>query len=100
MGAGLRGRILAAGVAAALTFCGCKRFVGDPPARHVTARVLDHMRIGRTTPADVERLLGRPDEHTPDGALVYRIARPRHDTETFTFRFAGGLLSRICRTRS
>jgi hypothetical protein len=100
MGTGLRGGILAAGVAAAVAFGGCKRGLEDPPARRVSARVLDQMHIGRTTPADVERLLGGPDERTPDGALIYRVARPRHETETFTFRFAGGLLSRICRTRS
>jgi hypothetical protein len=100
MGAGLRGGILAASVAAAVAFGGCKRVVEDPPARHVTARVLDQMRIGQTTMAEVERLLGEPDERTSDGALVYRVTRPRRETETFTFRFAGGLLSRICRTRS
>jgi hypothetical protein len=97
---GLRRGIFVAGIGAAVALCGCNRVRNDPPARRLPAGVLDQMRIGQTTPAEVERLLGGPDEHAPDGALVYRVARPRHETETVTFRFAGGVLSRICRARS
>ncbi|HLK11104.1 MAG TPA: hypothetical protein VKW76_06970 [Candidatus Binatia bacterium] len=98
---GLRRNIFAVGIGAAVALCGCDRLPGDAPAaRRVTARVLDQMRIGRTTPADVEHLLGGPDVQAPDGSLIYRIPRPRRETETLTFRFAGGVLSRICRARS
>jgi hypothetical protein len=42
-----------------------------------------------------------------DGALVYRFERTRQhgermqtEAETVTFRFAGGKLASVCRTRS
>ena len=46
-------------------------------------------------------------QYAPDGSLVYRFetarnrgGRTRARNETVTLRFAGGVLSKICRTRS
>src|SRR5436309_4389273 len=67
----------------------------------ICGRVLEQMSFGQSTPADVERVFGAADERPPDGSLVYRTEdRRRRETESVTFRFEGGVLSRICRTRS
>ena len=62
---------------------------------------------GQTTPSDVEKRFGVADEKTADGALVYRFDTTRRrgermqtEAETDTFRFAGGKLAKVCRTRS
>jgi hypothetical protein len=68
--------------------------------------VVRRVQIGRTTADDVERQFGVADEHAPDGALVYHLHAAgrdseKHDrSETVTLRFARGVLSKICRTRS
>jgi hypothetical protein len=60
--------------------------------------------LGTTTPADVERLFGAPDQRADDGSLVYGTERTRPsgkvEHETTTFRFDGGVLSKICQSRS
>jgi hypothetical protein len=65
------------------------------------------VQLGQTTPSDVEQRFGAADERTPDGALVYRFETTRQrgerkqiEAETVTFRFAGGRLVKVCRTRS
>lgn len=78
----------------------------------VHARDLDKLSIGHSTRADVERVLGAPDEHGSDGSLVYRAAAVRRTgtgagaseqvvgTRSTIFRFEGDTLTRICRERS
>ena len=69
--------------------------------RVVPATALAHVPLGTATPADVERLFGAPDERQSDGALVYRadVTKPHGSarSETITFRFERGVLSRVCR---
>jgi hypothetical protein len=97
--------LLIAALAAPIVMVGCGRG-GDGSVRASTIRPTDlHQLVsGRTTGDDIERLFGIPDERTTDGALTYRAAlasRPgRSAAETVTFRFANGVLSRICRSRS
>jgi len=82
-----------------LAACGeqAERRATRPPIR---GRVLEQMSFGQSTPADVERVFGAADERPPDGSLVYRTEdRRRRETESVTFRFEGGVLSRICRSR-
>lgn len=66
--------------------------------------VHSHVKLGTTTPADVERLFGAPDQRAEDGALVYESQHARRsgtvDHETTTFRFEGGVLSKVCQSRS
>jgi len=69
------------------------------------AELIRQVSLGQTTAADAERLFGAADDSQPDGSLVYRFARTRsrdgqESTETVTLRFANGVLSKICRTRS
>ena len=83
----------------------------------VHARDLARLTIGASTPDDVQRVLGEPDERGPDGALTYRATAVRRSGRALgafpvgvetqvvgqrsaTFRFAGGVLTRICRARS
>ena len=87
---------------AVLAACGgeAERHATRPPIR---GRALEQMSFGQSTPADVERVFGAADERPPDGSLVYRTEdrhAGRRETESVTFRFEGGVLSRICRNRS
>ena len=78
----------------------------------VDGRDLEKLSIGRSTPADVEGVLGAPDERDTDGSLVYRAEAVRRTgtgigardevvgTRRTTFRFDGDRLARICRERS
>ncbi len=92
------------GLVATTTVTGCDgRAESGTPRPVMGPRALTQLRLGETTPADVERLFGVPDERRPDGALVYqhRLAvGTHHEAETVTFRFSAGALSKICRTRS
>jgi len=86
---------------------------GHPIRGHDVAKLA----IGRSTSDDVERLFGEPDERGGDGSLTYRataVRRTGHSVvgwamadaaevvgqRSATFRFEGGVLSRICRERS
>jgi hypothetical protein len=90
----------------AVVLCGCGG--GDAPAtqraRDADALV-ERVKIGRTTADDITRQFGVADEHAPDGALVYHLRAAGQDrgkrdrSETLTFRFERGVLSRICRAR-
>src|SRR5262249_8192201 len=91
---------------AAVVLCGCG--AGDaPPAQrpHDADALVERVTIGRTTADDVERQFGIADERASDGALVYHLRAAGHDrragdrSETLTFRFERGVLSRICRAR-
>jgi hypothetical protein len=83
----------------------------------VYTRDIAQLAIGQSTRDDVERLFGEPDERGDDGSLTYRATAVRRTgrsvvgwsladaaevvgQQSATFRFAGGVLSRICRTRS
>ncbi len=83
---------------------------GHPVRPHEVA----NLTIGKSTPQDVERLLGPPDERAPDGSLVYRATALRRSGRSIagftwnaseevlsereaTFRFASGVLRQICR---
>ena len=79
----------------------------------VHARDIAKLSIGHSTRADVERVLGAPDDRGADGSLVYRASAVRRTgtgigaredvvgTRSTIFRFEGGdRLTRICRERS
>ncbi len=70
------------------------------PAHRFPATVFKRLSLGATTPTDVERLLGAPDERGADGAMTYHAevtsARGAR-SETVTFRFERGVLSKTCR---
>ena len=83
---------------------------GDAAAERRLSRATDAIRqvqLGQTTPSDIEQRFGVADERMADGALVYRFETTRKrgehlqtGAETVTFRFAGGKLAKVCRTRS
>ena len=93
-----------------VTMCGCRQgtaFQSEPQRPHAVADLVAQVSLGRTTAGDIERQFGAADERAPDGSLVYRFetvrsrgGRTRTQNETITLRFAGGVLSKICRTRS
>ena len=94
--------ILAIAAAALVVLLAC----GNPTgvARHrIRSSDLKRVTLGQTTADQVERLFGAPDERGPDGSLVYRAPITRADaparTESVTFRFESGVLSKICRDR-
>lgn len=69
------------------------------------ADAVRQVHLGQTTPSHIEQRFGVADEKTADGALVYRFETTRQhgermEAETVTFRFAGGKLAKVCRTRS
>jgi hypothetical protein len=79
----------------------CRSSVAD--SRHIAPADLDRLRFGLTTPSEVEGVFGVPDEHEPDGSLVYhgrQVGTHARWDETVTFRFQAGALSKVCRTRS
>jgi len=90
----------------AVIVCGCDPRTAFPSRRPAAAaELVKQVSLGHTTAADAERLFGAADDRPPDGSLVYRFARTRsrdgqEATDTVTLRFANGLLSKICRTRS
>jgi hypothetical protein len=91
-------------LAALLSGAACnKNPVGErATAGQVQPAQLAQLQLGVTTPAEIEARFGTPTQRTPDGALVYRVAGRRNhppEQETVTFRFASGVLHRICRTR-
>jgi hypothetical protein len=111
------GREWRAALALVVLLIGCERSLVTEVRGHPTpARRLRELTIGRATPADVESVFGPPDERAPDGALTYRSATVRRqlhrvagwtlsaseqvEERTTTFRFTGGMLSKICRSRS
>ena len=112
-------RVIAARVIAASILCGvavltlaaCERAVTGAETTRVTRPIasldLGKVSLGKTTPDDVKKLFGAPDDSLEDGALVYRRTmlrggdESRHEEqETTTFRFTAGVLSKICRARS
>jgi len=107
-------------VVALLVLCGCDHsVVTEARGRRIPSSQLSALNIGSTTVADIESQFGDPDERASDGALTYRYTTVRQVRRQFagwtvsllpadervtvhavTFRFTGGKLSRICRTRS
>jgi hypothetical protein len=100
--------LLTLALASAVGGWSCQRGEAAPDRRPSSAvDAIRQVRLGQTTPSDVEQRFGVPDERAPDGALVYRFdstrergGRMRAEAETITFRFAGGKLAKVCRTRS
>jgi len=77
------------------------------PRPRTVAEAVRQVHLRQTTPSDVEKRFGVADEKTSDGALTYRFEttrthgeRRQTEAETVTFRFAGGRLVKVCRTRS
>jgi len=71
------------------------------------AEAVRQLHLGQMTASDIEQRFGVADERMADGALVYRFETTRQrgerrqtQAETVTFRFAGGKLAKVCRTRS
>ena len=69
---------------------------GAQTQRHVRSADLDKIRLGETTPSEVEQLFGAPDVRGADGSITYGTAPA---APTVTFRFENGTVSKICRTR-
>ena len=108
--------MLVAATLACLT-AACRETLGtEVRGRRIARADLRQVSLGRTTPAEVEERFGVPAAREPDGALTYRFALVRRsvrhvggwtistdehvDEHAVTFRFAHGVLARICRTRS
>jgi len=91
-----------------VALCACARGNASQAQRpRHAAELVQHVSLGYTTAADVERQFGVADERPPDGSLVYRFERRRDqggmtvtDAETVTLRFERGVLSKVYRTRS
>jgi len=95
-------------VASGLWLGACQREVSQatPPAS-MPRDLMERVKIGQTTPQEIERQFGPPQGREEDGAMVYQSEKVhRHgderqvEHETTTFRFERGVLSRVCRTRS
>ena len=103
-----RSTLIALALAGAVGGWSCERSEATPARRPRDAtEAIRQVQLGHTTPSDVEQRFGAADERTPDGALVYRFETTRQrgermqtEAETVTFRFAGGKLAKVCRTRS
>lgn len=113
---GGRGALAALVVATALL--GCERESRTMLSGHpVRGYEVEKLAIGKSTPQDVERVLGPPDERAPDGSLVYRATAVRRSGRSIagftwnvseevvgereaTFRFTSGVLRQICRESS
>lgn len=101
----MRNALYASLILAAVALAGCDRSVAHetkPP--RIPRDLHSHVTLGTTTPGDVERLFGAPDQRAEDGALVYESERTRKsgktERETTTFRFEGGVLNKVCQSRS
>jgi hypothetical protein len=89
--------------------------------RPIRPSQLKDLTLGKTSVADIEQRFGEPSERAIDGAMTYRwevVRRPDQTLgvrtvdatlepgerlvrkESVTFRFAGGLLNKICQERS
>jgi hypothetical protein len=105
--------LIAAGLA------GCGRSVAtEVRGHHIKQSALAALHLEHTTASDIETQFGEPDERAADGAVTYRYATVRQlhpqvagwtlpistgeevTEHTVTFHFKGGVLNRICRTRS
>lgn len=64
--------------------------------RQIRATDLDQVRLGVTSPAEIEHLFGAPDTRDGDGSVVYGVGST---APTVTFHFEDGTVSRICQTR-
>jgi hypothetical protein len=99
----LRELITGAALAGLLSLCACRVPESDadlgPRGVEIRSRHLQTMRLGETTPEEVERRFGVPDERGPDGTLTYRWTI-RERGGSVRFQFAGGALSKLCRERS
>jgi len=100
----VRNTLLACLLAACVALAACDRSVAREIEHPRIPRDLhSHLELGTTTPADVEHLLGVPDQRAEDGALVYESERKlqsgKVDHQTTTFRFEGGVLSKVCQSR-
>jgi len=104
----VRVALIALALASAVGGWSCQRGEATPARRPSSAAdAVRQVRLGQTTPSDLEKRFGVPDERAPDGALVYRFesarargGRMQAGAETVTFRFAAGKLAKVCRTRS
>ena len=112
-----RRRAVAVALLAALAAAGCDRtVVTDVRGTRIAGTDVRGLIFGWTTPAEIEHRFGEPAARGPDGALTYRYSTVRRSERrvagfaipisnqvrehTVTFRFTGGVLSRICRARS
>jgi hypothetical protein len=69
-------RVLACGIVATGLWLGCQRAVSQatPPAS-MPRDVLERVKIGQTTPHEVEQQFGPPHGREEDGAMVYQRDR-------------------------
>ena len=69
-------------------------------SRPVLSQDLDKVSLGQTSPSDVERLFGVPEERLADGDLRYRWTVRRGEEGQVAFKFHDGVLTKMCRERS
>lgn len=102
-------------LALALAACG-KRTVREVRGHQLGRQALGAVKLGTTTPTEVETRFGAPDEREPDGSFTYKYSTVRRvdrliaglaipgreevEQHTVTFRFENGVLSKVCQTRS
>jgi hypothetical protein len=109
---------LVALVALVALLAGCEQRTETVLTGHtIRAHDVAKLALGQSTASDVERLFGAPDERGADGSLTYRATAVRRHARsvagwivrgasqtigwrTATFRFEGGVLTRVCRERS
>ena len=103
----LRLTLIALGLVSSVGVWSCGHGEAAPARPRNAAEAVRQVRLGQTTPGDIEHRFGVADERMADGALVYRFETTRQrgermqtEAETVTFRFAGGKLAKVCRTRS
>jgi hypothetical protein len=99
--------MIALALASAVGGWSCGHGEAAPARPRTVAEAVRQVHLGQTTPTDIEQRFGVADERMADGALVYRFETTRQrgkrmqtEAETVTFRFAGGRLAKVCRTRS
>jgi hypothetical protein len=85
---------------AAFVGVGCDRTAQSTSARPASAdAAVAAVTLDATTPDDLASRFGPPDAHDADGSPIYRFDAARRG-ESVTFRFANGVLTKVCRSRS
>src|SRR5262245_35240899 len=97
---GFAARMLTAAALAVLA-SGCQApdsgaSIAASESRPIPSRDLDKVALGKTSPADVERLYGVPQERLANGDLLYRWTVHSGEEGQVTFKFQDGVLSKMC----
>ena len=69
-------------------------------SKPIVTEDLRNVTLLQTSPADVERLFGAPEERYANGDLRYRWTVGPGEEGQVTFKFEKGVLSKMCQDRS